>query len=134
MKRLMCMVLAAFLSVPAWAQNEPAEVTVNPNTIETQSRDYYYYNFGSVRVNWSRYADIYLRNTGHEPLHVRGVFISGSAFWAWSYCPNVLYPGQSCLTRVEFRPWYEGYFSGALRYQFPHGSIWVDLYGWGTRY
>lgn len=134
MKRLISIILTTFLCGAAGAQTEPAEVTVNPRNIEAQSRDYYYYNFGNVRVNWSRYADIYLRNTGYEPLYIRGVFIAGTAFWAWSYCPKVLYPGQSCLTRVEFRPWYEGAFSGTLRYQFPHGSIWVDLYGWGTRY
>ncbi|ASD63454.1 Ig-like domain-containing protein [Bdellovibrio bacteriovorus] len=134
MKLLLSIFLAASLCLPLTTQAAPLEVTVTPSTIETQSHQYYYYNFGSVRVNWSQYADIYLRNTGHEPLYVRGVYISGAAFWAWSQCPNYLYPGQSCLTRVEFRPWYEGYFSGALRFAFPNGSIVVELYGWGVRW
>lgn len=135
MKLLLSIFLASCLSLPIISQAGPSiEVSVNPTTVETQHNKYYYYNFGNVRVNWSEYADIYLRNTGNEPLYVHGVYISGSAFWAWSHCPNYLYPGQSCLTRVEFRPWYDGYFSGTLRFSFPDGSIVVDLYGWGVRY
>lgn len=134
MKLLLSIFLAAGLYGPLNVNAAPMEITVTPATIETQNHQRYYYNFGSVRVNWSQYADIYLRNTGHEPLYIRGVYISGAAFWAWSQCPNYLYPGQSCLNRVEFRPWSEGYFSGTLRFALSNGNLMVDLYGWGVRY
>lgn len=134
MKLVLSIFIGIFLAFPTFAKSGSVELTVNPATLETQSSRYYYYNFGNVRVNWSEWADIYLRNTGVEPLNVRGVFIMGSAYWAWSNCPNLLYPGQSCLTRVEFRPWHEGSFTGRLRFAFPYDSIYVDLYGWGVRW
>lgn len=133
MKLLFIFILEVFFTFPALAA--PAlELSVNPQKIETHSNKYYYYNFGNVRVNWSEWTDIYLRNTGPQPLSVRGIFVTGSAFWAWSNCPNWLAPGQSCVTRVEFRPWHEGSFSGRLRYSLGDGNIYVDLFGWGTRW
>ncbi|UXR63282.1 hypothetical protein EZJ49_09350 [Bdellovibrio bacteriovorus] len=134
MKILLSIILTMILQMPVFALASPVELTVNATTIEAQSSKRYYYNLGSVRVNWSQYADLYLRSTGRNPVQVLGVYISGAAFWAWSQCPNYLLPGQSCLTRVEFRPWHDGYFSGALRFKFPDGNIFVDLYGWGVRY
>nr|BFD59917.1 hypothetical protein CKG001_20240 [Bdellovibrio sp. CKG001]BFD63324.1 hypothetical protein BdHM001_20050 [Bdellovibrio sp. HM001] len=134
MRNLLSIILTMTLQLPVLALASPVELRVSPTTIEAQSSRYYYYNFGSVRVNWSQYADLYLRNTGQEPLQIRGIYITGAAFWAWSQCPEFLFPGQSCRTRVEFRPWHEGYFSGALRFKFPDGNIIVDLYGWGVRY
>ena len=134
MKTLLSIILTMAIQWPALSLATPVELRVNPATIEAQSNRYYYYNFGSVRLNWSQYADLYLRNTGTEPLQIRAIYISGATFWAWSQCPEYLAPGQACLTRVEFHPWYEGYFSGSLRFKFPDGNIIVDLYGWGVRY
>ncbi|MEK2645778.1 hypothetical protein [Bdellovibrio sp. BCCA] len=134
MKLLMSILLGFFLSHPCFAKSDAVEISVSPSSLSSQSGRYYYYNFGNVRLNFSEWADITLRNTGVEPLNIRGVFIMGSGYWAWSNCPNFLIPGQTCLTRVEFRPWYEGYFTGRLRFAFWDDSIYVDLYGWGVRW
>lgn len=110
------------------------ELAIDHNHIQTLANKYYYYNFGNVRVHTSQWADIYLRNTGSDYLNVQGVFVTGNAFWAWSNCPNYLAPGASCLARVEFQPWYEGSFNGRLRFKFPGGNVYVDLYGYGRNY
>jgi hypothetical protein len=108
---------------------------ISSDAISTQGNRYYSYNFGNVRVRYSQWADFYLRNTGNGPLYVQGIYLqSGTAYRAWSECPAYLYPGQQCLTRVEFSPWYEGYETGRLRFQFAGGNIYIDLSGWGSRY
>ncbi|WP_415063874.1 hypothetical protein [Bdellovibrio sp.] len=134
MKILLSIFLVILFCFPNHGAAAPMEISTSSDHLKTQYDKYYYYDFGNVRVNWSEYADIYLKNTGSHPLHLRGVFIQGSAFWAWSNCPTWLSPGQRCLARVEFRPWTNGYFSGRLRFAFPDGNIYVDLYGWGDRW
>lgn len=133
MKLALSLLLVSIASLTNIALANSVEYQINSSQGDTQSSKQYYYNFGSVRVHSSSYADLYLRNTGNDPVHIRAIYISGAAFYAWSYCPNILHPGHRCLTRVEFRPWHEGYHSGALRFKFPHDSIIVDLYGWGWR-
>ncbi|XGC79590.1 hypothetical protein ACES2L_09655 [Bdellovibrio bacteriovorus] len=116
------------------AQAKPAvQLSINPEQISAKADKFYYYNFGHVPVNFRERADIYLRNTGDENLEVKGIYILGSAYWAWSNCPNRLGPNQVCRTTVEFRPWHDGYFAGRLRFAFPVDNIYVDLYGWGRR-
>lgn len=123
------------LSPTTFAANEAMNLEISSDAISTQGNRYYSYNFGQVRVHYSSWADFYLRNNGNGPLYVQGIYLqSGSAYRAWSDCPAYLYPGQQCLTRVEFRPWYEGYETGRLRFKFAEGNIYVDLSGWGTRY
>jgi len=133
MRFLLGLLLTAFIALPAGAKPS-LEVTLGDKPLKTQYDRYYYYNFGSVPVNFSRYADFTLRNVGNQPVYLRGVFIIGSAFWAWSNCPPYLFPGQACLTRVEFRPWHEGSFNGRLRFAFPTDNIYIDLFGWATRW
>lgn len=134
MKTLTQLLFGILISFPALAHSSSLEITKNSDSIQSQGNQYYRYDFGLVRVNWSQYADFSLRNTGSTPLPIRGIFISGSRFWAWSNCPAVLSVGQRCWTRVEFRPWWEGSYYGRLRFAFPDGNIFIDLYGWGTRY
>lgn len=134
MKLLLSIFLGILLYVPGFAAKAPLELSFTADSVNNHSTQYYSYNFGGVRVNWSQYADFYLRNSGNLPLRVRGVYITGSSYWAWSNCPRDLYPGQRCLTRVEFRPWSEGSFYGRLRFAFPDGNIYIDLFGWGVRY
>ena len=127
------------LSPSTFAATEAATAAMNfeisSDALTTQGNRYYSYNFGNVRVDYSQWADFYLRNNGNGPLYVQGVYLqSGRAYRAWSDCPAYLYPGQQCLTRVEFRPWYEGYETGRLRFKFANGNIYVDLSGWATRY
>ena len=110
-------------------------IEISSDALSAQRNQYYSYNFGSVRVRFSEWADFYLRNNGSGPLYVQGVYLqSGSAYRAWSNCPAYLYPGRSCLTRVEFTPWHEGYETGRLRFALGNGNIYIDLTGWGSRY
>lgn len=136
MKLLILLTFGIFLNLPALADvsRNPFEISIAPDAIQEQHNRYYSYNFGTVRVNWSQYADFVLRNTGSSVLHIRGVYISGTSYWAWTNCPRYLRPGQRCLARVEFRPWSEGYYTGRLRFALSYGNIFVDLYGWGSRY
>lgn len=123
------------LNPTTFAAQEPMNLEISSDAISTQGNRYYSYNFGSVRVRFSEWADFYLRNNGNGPLNVQGVFLqSGTAYRAWTSCPAYLYPGQQCLTRVEFSPWYEGYETGRLRFKFSGGNIYIDLSGWGSRY
>lgn len=133
MKLLASLVLGALLSVQSlsFAETKSTEISIKADSLSAQYNQYYYYNFGQVRVNWSEWADFWLRNTGNGPLYIHSVYVYGTAFRSWSNCPVYLYPGQSCLTRVEFRPWYRGYETGRLRFQFSNGNIFVDLSGWG---
>lgn len=138
MKILSSFLMGAFLLLtPATfaATDSGLSLEISSDALSTQNNRYYYYNFGQVRVHFSEWADFYLRNTGNAPLYIQGVYMqSGSAYRAWSSCPAYLYPGQQCLARVEFRPWYEGYETGRLRFKFSGGNIYVDLSGWGSRY
>ena len=136
MKSLVTLFVSALIYFPAQAKESSPqlEIKINQEQQEIQTQSSYHYNFGGVRVHWSRWADIYLRNTGHEYLPIHNVYVSGSAFWGWSNCPRYLAPGYSCYARVEFRPWHEGSFYGRLRFEFPYRGINVDLYGYGTRY
>ncbi|MFS4461181.1 hypothetical protein [Bdellovibrio sp. HCB2-146] len=137
MKLISSLLLGALLifSSASFAKKSPMNLEISSDVLSSQGNKYYSYHFGQVRVNWSEWADLYLRNTGNGPLYVQGVYLHGSsAFRAWSNCPAYLYPGQSCLTRVEFRPWYEGYDTARLRFALADGNIYVDLGGWGVRY
>ncbi len=136
MKLLSSLVLGALLAFqPAsWADTSSKELTITTDTITAERNRYYSYSFGQVRVNWSEWADFWVRNNGHSPVYMQSVYVYGSAYRGWSDCPSYLYPGQSCLTRVEFRPWHEGYETGRLRISFSTGSIYIDLSGWGVRY
>ncbi|WII71652.1 hypothetical protein QJS83_14380 [Bdellovibrio sp. 22V] len=144
MRTFLAFFLGTFLSLtsdvyakdasPPLAPTSPLQISVNNETLKEESNQYYYINFGSVRVHWSRYENVILRNTGAYPVEIRGVFITGSAFYAWSNCPRWLQPRETCATRVEFRPWYDGHFAGRLRFAFSYDNIYVDLYGWGVRW
>ncbi|WP_373997651.1 hypothetical protein [Bdellovibrio bacteriovorus] len=133
MKVLLPIFLGLFLSVSSFAAPTPVEIKTQTGQIEAKGDRYYSYNFGSQWINFSRWVDFTLRNTGTDPVQLRGVFIMGSSYWAQSDCPPMLAPGQVCLTRVEFRPWFEGSHHGRLRFAFINDSIYIDLYGWGIR-
>lgn len=122
-----------FFQLPGHATPNSREFSITAKSLQEQSNQRYSYNFGSVRLYWSQYADFYLRNTDSQALPLRGVFITGSSYRAWSDCPRTLSPGKRCLTRVEFRPWTEGYFTGRLRFAFPDENIYVELFGWGLK-
>lgn len=134
MKLLLSIIFGLIISMTAFATNNSLELSYNSEEIHPQTTKYYSYNFGSVLVNWSRYADFYLKNNGRSHLNIHGIYILGNSYWAWSNCPRDLAPGQRCLTRVEFRPWFEGFFTGRLRFALPSDNIIIDLYGWGVRY
>lgn len=134
MKLLLGFIFGIFISLPSFAAKSTLEISLNTQSAQDLATQYYSYNFGSVRVNWSQYADFYLRNNGTSPVQMRGVYITGISFWAWSNCPRVLLPGQRCLARVEFRPWSEGSYFGRLRFAYLGGNIYINLYGWGVRF
>lgn len=134
MKHLSRILAFLFLLPPVLAKAQFLEVAVAPDFLEIQADQNYYYNFGHAALNTTRWTDIILRNKGPGPLIVRGVFVAGVGFWAWSDCPPYLGQGQWCRTQVEFRPLYEGYFSGRLRFAFTNDNIYIDLHGWGTRW
>ncbi|MNJ94762.1 hypothetical protein D3C87_124640 [compost metagenome] len=142
MKIFLTLALASIIALPAWSSSSPTmpdpttpqdqlEVTISDSPA-TEGHRRYTYNFGNVRVNWSQWAYINLRNTGYSTIRVYHVNIYGSGFSGWSSCPYYLHGGQVCSTRVEFRPWSRGYYSGRLDYILSSGNIYVDLYGWGV--
>ena len=119
----------------SFAATEPLTIDVSSSSASTQGNRYYTYNFGQVTINYSEWADFYLRNNGSAPLYVQGVYLqSGIAYRAWSSCPAYLYSGQQCLIQVEFRPWSTGYETGRLRIQLSTGNIYIDMSGYGSRY
>lgn len=135
MKFLLSIFLGIYLSSAAFAKLPDIDIhTFDSKKMEVHRDRYYYYNFGNERVNSSQWAYFSLRNSGSTPVNIRGVFIWGIAFNAWTNCPHWLRPGERCLTTVEFRPWNVGYFSGRLRFAFPQDSIYVELSGWGVEW
>lgn len=136
MKLLFGLALSCLLSLPAWSAppaspQQQVEIEISDGASTQHSRRYSY-NFGSVRVNWSEWAYITLRNTGYGPVSIYGVSVYGAGFSGWTGCPYYLYGGQSCTTRVEFRPWSQGYYNGRLDFRLSSGNIYFDLYGWGV--
>jgi hypothetical protein len=140
MKLLVSLFLASLVSLSALASEPKKATTAKPteivitNEAQAQNSQYYSYNFGSIGVNWRISADFVVRNNSSYTLYFNNITISGSSYRAYSGCPYQLYPGQSCVTRVDFQPWYVGYQYGRLGFWFSHGSIIVDLTGYGTRY
>ena len=135
MKLLVTLILSLSFSLTVPAKNNaPLELSVSADSLSNRSTERWTYNFGSVLINTSRFADFYLKNIGSTPLKIRGIYLSGGAFWAQSNCPEFLQPNHRCITRVEFRPWSEGSFYGRLRYVLVNKVIYIDLYGWGVRY
>lgn len=132
MKHLLSIFLGLWISLPFTSKAQVLELKNPSPALTLKSSRHYSYNFGQVPVNWSRWTEIRLRNNGPGPLIIRGVFVTGSAYFAWSDCPAYLGQGQICNTQVEFRPWHNGYFPGRLRFAFPNESIYVDLVGWGV--
>lgn len=123
-------------TTPTQANNDKRlNIEISSDALSAQRNQYYSYSFGSVRIRFSEWADFSLRNNGSGPLYIQGVYLqSGSAYRAWSNCPAYLYPGRTCVTRVEFTPWHEGYETGRLRIAHGNGNIYIDLSGWGNRY
>ncbi|MDG0816229.1 choice-of-anchor D domain-containing protein [Bdellovibrio svalbardensis] len=114
--------------------NSVENVQTLGNSDHHGGNQYYNYNFGITRVNTSQYARFTLRSTGNQPLLIDSVRLYGSAFYGNSNCPRVLNPGRTCDAWIEFRPWYEGSYSGQLVFATSAGNFIVRLYGWGNRY
>lgn len=132
MKYLLSIFLTLFYS-QGFAKSSPSvELTTSESKNMHAVANRYFYSFGNQSIHYSQWTYFTLRNNGAEPLYIRGVFIIGSAFDAWTNCPINLPPQRSCLTRVEFRPWYVGFFSGQLRFAYTNDSTYVDLSGWGV--
>lgn len=95
---------------------------------------YYSFNFGPTPVNSIRYTYITLTSTGSGNLYLDDITLWGAGFWGRWNCPRVMPPGAQCSVYVEFRPWYEGNFSGRLTFCTSAGNYIMDLFGWGTRW
>jgi len=145
MKLLASLLLASLVSTSAAiaAVGVPTSETSNPATtteiivtdsLQTQRTQYYYYNFGTVGLNWRESQDFVVRNRSSHSIYFNNITISGSAYSSYSGCPYRLYPGQSCATRVDFIPWFEGYHYGRLGFWLNSGSIIIDLQGYGRRW
>ena len=112
------------------SSSQPIEliITDDPRSLDSK---YYYYNFGSVTVHYRESADFVFRNRSSRSVYFNNITISGSAYRAYSGCPYRLNPGNSCVTRVDFVPWYEGYHYGRLGFWYNGGNIIIDLQGYG---
>lgn len=108
----------------------PPQYPGNPNP----GNQYYNYNFGQVPVNSVRSANFYLRSTGSGNLYLNRIDLYGQGFYGNANCPHVLPPGYQCNVWVQFRPWYQGSYSGQLIFRTSAGNFIVNLYGWGTRW
>jgi|GEM_PF-1035506 hypothetical protein len=109
---------------------QPIELVVTDDPRSLDSK-YYYYNFGSVTVHYRESADFVFRNRSSSSVYFNNITVSGSAYRAYSGCPYRLSPGSSCVTRVDFVPWYEGYHYGRLGFWYNGGNIIIDLQGYG---
>lgn len=142
MKLLVGLAFSCLLALPAWSAPLPPvspqaspeqqlQIEITDGVAPRQSQ-YYSYNFGNVQVNCSQWAYITLRNNGYDPVSLYGVSVYGPGFNGWTDCPYYLEGGQSCTTRVEFRPWNPGSYNGRLDFRLSSGNIYVDLFGWGV--
>ena len=135
MKFVFSLILSLMLAPTTWAQTKNIVINVGDDHNMRIQTQYTSYNFGRVPVNGWASANLTLRNVGGGPLWVNGIDIWGTGFSGWNQCPQVLYPGYYCNTRVDFRPWHRGEHTGHMTYWLnPGGNIYVDLYGWGADY
>lgn len=128
MKKLLVSLLLVCAPVLSFAQS------MGTFAIEAKPADQYLsYNFGSVTVGFTMYADITLTAKATETLEVKKITISGFSYDASSNCPAVLNPGQTCTTRVYFLPHFEGGHWGQLAFQLKENNIFVDLFGYAWK-
>ena len=136
MKTIMSILMSLFFTLPSFANTDEnkskgLEIKISEDSMQSQEHINSSFNFGNVPIGQSRWANFRLTNTGYGNIAVFNIYVSGGGFYAWGSCPYWLYPGQSCYTRVEFRPWYQGGHSGQLTYSTSAGNYYVYLYGWG---
>ncbi len=131
----------ALLLAPALASADVEVMAVNGSLVaqeqaadfEITHNEYYRYNFGHVWLNNRVSAEFIVTARGPANSIIRGMRISGSMYDAYSNCPRVLVPGQSCSVFVYFWPRFEGSHWGRLDLAFADKTIVIDLYGWGVR-
>jgi hypothetical protein len=98
-------------------------VTLQPEGYARRS-----FNFGTVWVGQTRYADFVLR-AGNFPLRIHGLNVTGRYYNASTNCPNVLFPGQACLIRASYSPWQQGSHFGRITLWVANDVLEVDLWG-----
>lgn len=133
MKLLLSIGTALLLSGSAFAVDaKTMNLEFSPGSATAQMDQYYSYNFGTTSIRMPRYADFSLNNKGPGELSVHQIAVSGMDYDAYDNCPQVLAPKLSCIIRVRFSPWTEGYKTGRLYIQTDDGRILIDLIGWGS--
>ncbi|WP_413584509.1 hypothetical protein [Bdellovibrio sp. HCB274] len=125
--------LAAPVSIHASVEKPTvaAEITIDDVSGMAQ---YYSYTFPNTPTYYTRYSTFRLTNNADCTVRVHGVMIWGGAYSFNSNCYGKLRPGESCYTQVGFRPMYQGYHNGQLRFDLSSGTVYLNLYGWGVYY
>ena len=105
-----------------------------PSETHTLLGDQYYsYNFGSRYLHSTIYTDLTLTARGPAPVELRAINWSGTSYSVYTNCPTILYPGQTCITRVVFQPrWVGSHYSDVI-FSMRDGRIIVRFYGYGLR-
>ncbi len=124
MKTMILVMTLLFAPLASFAQAQSAV------SLEAQGRDQYYnYSFGSVFENTRAYADFTLTARGDAPLEVRRILISGIMYDAYSNCPQILAPMQTCTIRAFYWPRSRGPHWGELTLMLNEGNIYIRLFG-----
>ncbi|MEK2688374.1 hypothetical protein [Bdellovibrio sp. GT3] len=139
MKALCLMTLSALvlLAAPVSTYASVEKPTVTAELVidnDRGSSQYYSYTFPNTPTYYTRYSTFRLTNNADCDVRVNNVQLWGQSFTYNTNCYGKLRPGQSCFTQVGFRPMWEGYHNGQVRFYLSSGTIYLDLYGWGTYY
>jgi len=97
---------------------------------DTQYLSYY---FGRVPLNSRQSVSYTLSNLSDKSdVKIERITIGGMFYSADTNCPDILKPGQKCLTSIAYWPSFEGSHHGELVWYTSDGIIVLSL--WGDAY
>ncbi len=123
MKTLAVLLIFALLPFSAIA-NE-----VLPHSSENQELSF---DFGDVPIGEAYYTTFDLTAPDDQSIEISDIMIDGEMYSAFTNCPDVLEPGESCQTEVVFEPTSEDEHFGELDFFTNVGNIRVYLAGTGV--
>lgn len=116
----MILVMFSLISISAFSQTQPAEVSIELNSVNTSNeilarkKESYSYNFGTVRVGSPQYVRFTFTNSGDKALNFERAGISGLGFDAYHTCTGALAPQAKCTFDIRYNPWNEGFNTGTF--------------------
>ena len=103
----------------------PLEVSgTQTNSIQRLS-----YNFGRVMVHSISQVIFRVSNTGTADIQRERFSMSGADFRAYTDCPVIMPPHESCSLKIVYTPMTVGSDYGQMQMIFNDSGIVIDLYG-----